>query len=59
MQQRRPEVMKVLASTYGKENAAIWYQRWRVFFLACAELWGYEQGRQWWVSHYLFERTED
>jgi cyclopropane-fatty-acyl-phospholipid synthase len=29
--------------------------RWRLFFLSCAELFGYEQGTRWWVGHYLFE----
>jgi cyclopropane-fatty-acyl-phospholipid synthase len=53
---KRAEVMPVLAATYGAEQAAMWFQRWRIFFMACAELFGYEQGQQWWVSHYLFER---
>lgn len=46
----------VLGATYGQAHAAQWMQRWRIFFLACAETFGYRQGQEWWVSHYLFER---
>jgi cyclopropane-fatty-acyl-phospholipid synthase len=54
---RRDDALAVLASVYGGETgAAQWLQRWRIFFMACAELFGYRDGQEWWVSHYLFER---
>jgi cyclopropane-fatty-acyl-phospholipid synthase len=53
---QRETVMPVLAATYGDAAAQQWLQRWRIFFMACAELFGYNQGQEWWVSHYLFER---
>jgi len=47
----------VLARTYGQADAHMWWIRWRLFFMACAELWGYGRGSQWIVCHYLFERA--
>ena len=52
----RSQALPVLAATYGEAHAAQWLQRWRIFFMACAELFGYHNGQEWWVSHYLFER---
>lgn len=51
----RTELQPVLQQTYGA-RAREMLQAWRVFFLACAELWGYRQGREWFVSHYRLRR---
>ncbi|MFO7497206.1 MAG: cyclopropane-fatty-acyl-phospholipid synthase family protein [Desulfobacterales bacterium] len=48
----REALLPVMASVYGSSQAAVWLQRWRVFFMACAELWGFRGGREWIVSHY-------
>ncbi len=55
---RRDEVMAVLHEAYGAELAALWSQRWRMFWMACAEMFGYENGQQWLVAHYRFARPE-
>lgn len=51
LEARRAQVMPVLQRTYGPAARA-WYQRWRIFFLACEELFGYRGGSEWVVSHY-------
>jgi hypothetical protein len=43
----------LLEKVYGKGNGRLWLQRWRIFFLACSELFGYRGGKEWWVSHHL------
>ena len=56
MDARRAALWPILERTYGREHAAQWWTRWRIFFMSCAELFGFDRGQQWWVSHYLFER---
>ncbi len=57
MAANKAEILPVLASTYGAHEARRWYHYWRLFFLACAELWGYKSGDEWMVSHYLFAKN--
>jgi cyclopropane-fatty-acyl-phospholipid synthase len=53
---RGAEVLAILQETYGAANAALWSQRWRMFWMACAELFGYARGQEWLVAHYRFAR---
>jgi len=59
MDSRRSQILSVFEATYGKGNAKRWFQRWRIFFMACAELWGYGDGKEWLVAHYLFRKGRD
>ena len=56
MDANKAEILPLFAGTYGKENVTRWWVWWRLFFLACAELWGYRDGEEWIVSHYRFVR---
>lgn len=53
---RRDRARELLTPVYGRREAIVWLQRWRMFFLACAALFGYRGGEEWGVSHYLLER---
>lgn len=57
MDRHRPDILQIFESTYG-EDAPRWFQRWRMFFLACAELFGYGDGTEWFVSHSLWALDE-
>jgi len=52
---QRDAVMSILRQAYG-QAAPLWFQRWRMFWMACAELFGYDQGREWMVAHYRFAK---
>ena len=52
---QRDTIMPILRKAYG-DAAPLWFQRWRMFWMACAELFGYDQGREWMVAHYRFSR---
>lgn len=56
MDAHREEILPLFAETYGPGEVRRWWNYWRIFFMACAELWGYQEGKEWMVSHYLFEK---
>jgi cyclopropane-fatty-acyl-phospholipid synthase len=56
MDKHKQEIMPLFETTYGKDQALKWWVYWRVFYMSCAELWGYDKGESWMVSHYLFQK---
>ncbi len=56
MDRHRKEILPLFAQTYGPGEAQKWWVYWRIFYMACAELWGYRHGEEWLVSHYLFRK---
>ncbi len=50
-------IMPIFDRIYGVDSK-IWFQRWRIFFMSCAEMFGYDNGRQWLVAHYLFSKQK-
>ncbi|MFK7959527.1 MAG: cyclopropane-fatty-acyl-phospholipid synthase family protein [Phycisphaerales bacterium] len=51
LDRHRDQAMPILKRTYGAD-AKLWFQRWRMFFLACAELFNYDGGQEWMVVHW-------
>ena len=58
MDKHKKEIMPIFENTYGKANAVKWWVYWRLFYMACAELWKYKNGEEWVVSHYLFNKKQ-
>lgn len=56
MDRHREEIIPLFRDTYGADHALKWWAYWRTFYMACAELWGYRNGEEWLVSHYLFRK---
>lgn len=56
MDRHRDQILPILRNTYGASNALKWWVFWRCFFMACAELWNFRDGNEWFVSHYRFSK---
>jgi cyclopropane-fatty-acyl-phospholipid synthase len=56
MDKNKDVILPIFEKVYGKE-APKWWNYWRIFFMSCSELWGYNSGEEWLVSHYLFSKN--
>ena len=57
MHTHQREIQGIFADTYGADQVTKWWVYWRIFFMACSELWFTNRGKDWIVSHYLFRKT--
>ena len=55
LDQREDHIEHILKPVYERDTS-VWLQRWRMFFMACAELFGYRDGKEWLVGHYRLAR---
>ncbi len=58
LDRRREDVRGIFREVYGDGRADIWITRWRLFFIACEQLFAYRAGREWLVAHHLLEPAE-
>lgn len=59
LDQFRKPISDLFNRVYGPGNGHLWVQRWRMFFMACSELFGFDDGGQWMVAHYRFVKGSD
>lgn len=58
LEANKARVLEIFEETYGPGQAVRWYHRWRVFFLSCAELFAFDGGKEWIVSHVCLRPIE-
>jgi len=57
MDKKKEKIWPIFEKVYGEEEAKKWWNYWRLFFLTCAEFFGINNGNEWFISHYLFQKN--
>lgn len=58
LDQNKPRVLELFKKTYGEGNETKWFQSWRLFNIACSELFNMHGGNEWFVAHYLMNNNK-
>ncbi len=53
------QVKAIFTKTYGEQQAALWVNKWRMFFMACAEMFAFNYGEEWFIALYLFKKINN
>ena len=57
MDTNEKQIKILFNQSYGEKNSTIWFNRWRIFYMSCAELFAYNSGEEWFITHYLFSKN--
>ena len=52
----KKEIIEIFSVHY--DDPIVWFYRWKVFFLTCEVFFAINDGREYFVSHYLFEKAD-
>ena len=58
MDRRQKKIWPIFLEVYGEEEASKWWNYWRLFFLSCAEFFGFNGGNEWFITQYLFQKNQ-
>ena len=57
MDQNKRKILSLFERSNSSSIAKRKFHFWRLFYIACAEIFGYDNGNEWVVSHHLFKKS--